>query len=155
MIIALAGASTVYADTPPPKAPAEKKAPEKTADKPADKKEQFSAEEAKKAEKIMDDFFDALVKNQDNCPKMATAIIAVLDPNEAWLTKLAESGKEPPPALKEKTKKRQGEVINAVMKCKDDKDVNAAFQRFAGIGMKKKAAEKTGTDKPSAPPTKK
>jgi hypothetical protein len=151
MIIALAGASTVYADTPPPKAPAEKKAPEK----PAEKKEQFSPDEAKKAEKIMDDFFDALTKNQDNCPKMASAIVAVIDPNEAWLIKLAESGKEAPPALKEKTKKRQGEVIGAVMKCKDDKDVNAALQRFAGIAVKKKAAEKTGADKTAAPPAKK
>ena len=145
MIIALAGASTVYADTPA-KAPAEKKAPDK-----APAKEELSAADAAKVEKFFNDFVDAIVKNQDACPKMATAINSLLNANEAWIAKMADSGKDLPPSVKEKLAKRQGEMMTGVMKCKDDKDVNAAMMRFASFGKKKmdKAPEK------AAPPAKK
>jgi len=146
MIIALAGASTVYADTPA-KAPVEKKAPDK-----APAKEEISAADAAKVEKFFNDFVDAIVKNQDACPKMAGAINTLLKDNEAWIVKMADTGKDLPPAVKGKLQKRQGEMMTGVMKCKDDKDVNAAMQRFASLGAKKKAA---APEKAAPPPMKK
>jgi hypothetical protein len=148
MIIALAGAATAFADTPPAKAPAEKKAPEP-------KKEEISAADAAKAEKFWGDFVDAFVKNQDSCPKMAAAVNAVITANEAFLMKMAESGKEPPASLKEKMQKRQGEMMSAAMKCKDDKDLAAALQRFAAMDAKRKAGASKPADKTPPPPAKK
>src|SRR6187455_2572946 len=100
MIIALAGASTALADTPPAKAPAP--APtEKKADKPADKapapaKPEFAKEEVDKIEKFFGELFDAVTKNQDACPKMATALNTLIDKNQDWVKKLLETGKDLP-----------------------------------------------------------
>lgn len=146
--IALAGAATAFADTPPAKAPAEKKAPET-------KKEEISPADAAKAEKFFNDFVDAFVKNEASCPKMAAAVNAVITANEAWLGKMAESGKEPPQSLKEKMQKRTGEMMGAAMKCKDDKDLAAAMQRFQTISSKKKAAAAPEKPADKAPPAKK
>jgi ElaB/YqjD/DUF883 family membrane-anchored ribosome-binding protein len=137
MIIALAGASTALADTPTKApAPTEKKAPE------------FTKAEVNKAEKFFDDFYNAVVKNQDACPKMATAINTLLDKNEAWLKKMAESGKDMPQSSKDKMQKKMQEMSTAMMKCKDDKGVQASMQRFMTIAASKKA-------EPAPPPAKK
>jgi len=139
MLIALASASTVYADSPakaPP--PAAKKAPDKAADKPAAKAELSPAEVAK-VEKFFNEFVDAFVKNQDSCPKMVAAVNALLDKNLEWLKAMAASGKDMPKDSKEKMNKRMGEVMSAAMKCKDDKGLAAAMQRFMTIGAKKDA----------------
>lgn len=153
MIIALAGASTAYAQAPaktpapaPAKtaAPAEKKAP----DKPAGK-EELSPAEVQKAEKFFDELYTAVVKNQDACPKMATALNAVLDKHQDWLKKMVESGKDLPQASKDKMQKKQADLGNGIMKCKDDKAVVAAMQRFMTIATAKKA---DAAPAPAAPP---
>ena len=135
MIIALAGASTALADTPAKApAPTEKKAPDK-----APAANEFTKAEVEKAEKFFDDFYTAVVKNQDACPKMATAINTLLDKNEAWLKKMAESGKDMPQSSKDKMQKKMQEMSTAMMKCKDDKAVQASMQRFMTIAAAKKA----------------
>jgi hypothetical protein len=119
IILALLCASPALADTKQPAKPI------------------ASAEETAKAEKFFNEFADAIVKNQDACPKMGKAINGLIDANEAWLVKMAATDKELPQAAKDRIQKRQTEMISAVMKCKDDKDVTAAFQRFINISMKK------------------
>lgn len=139
MIIALAGASTVYAQAPaktpapapaktPAPAPAEKKAPDKAA-----AKDELSPAEIQKAEKFFDELYNAVIKNQDACPKMATALNAVLDKHQEWLKKMVESGKDLPQASKDKMQKKQADLGNGIMKCKDDKAVVAAMQRFMSV----------------------
>lgn len=143
IIVALAGASTVHAQAPEKKAPApEKKAPEK-----APPKEELSPADVKKAEAFFEEFFNAVVKNQDACPKMAPAINSVIDKHEAWLKKTMASGKDMPQASKDKIQKRQGEMMGGVLKCKDDKDFQAAFQRFGTLMM---SAKKGGSGPPPA-----
>lgn len=129
LFIAFAGASPVLAEGPA-KAPAEKKAP---APEKADASKTLSPEEVKKALAFFEEFHGAIVKNQDACPKMAVAINAVLDKHEAWLRKMAGTDKDLPAAEKAKLEKKQGDMMTAVMKCKDDKTVAAAFQRFTTI----------------------
>jgi hypothetical protein len=136
LFIALAGASPVLADKAPAKAPAaDKKAPppEKAPDKPM-----ATPEETKHAVAFFDELFAAVVKNQDACPKMGPAITAVIDKHEAWIKKMSETDKELPKDTKDKLEKKQGEMMTAVMKCKDDKGVAAAFQRFAAMTTPKK-----------------
>ena len=139
MIIALTSASTVLAQTPPAKtpAPAEKKAPDK-----APAKEEISKAEIEKAEKFFNEFYDAVMKNQDACPKMATAINALLDKHEKWLKEFIASGKDMPQSSKDKMQKKQQELMGGVMKCKDDKAVQGAMQRFMAIAMSKKTEGK-------------
>ena len=149
MIIALAGAATVHAQTPAKTPPAEKKAPEK-----APAKEELSPAEVKKAEAFFDEFFNAVMKNQDACAKMATAINTVIDKHEKWLKEVMATGKDMPQASKDKLQKRQQELMGGVAKCKDDKDVQAAFQRFIGIMMSKKKAD-APTSAPAPAPAKK
>jgi hypothetical protein len=150
MIIALAAASTALADTPPAKAPAP--APtEKKADKPAPAKQEFTKAEVEKIEKFFSDFYDAVTKNQDACPKMATAINALFDKNQDWLKKMMESGKDLPQDSKDKMLKKQQDLFQGVMKCKDDKGVEAAMQRFMAMATAKK---KTDTAPPAPTPKK-
>ena len=132
-------ASPVLADTPPAKAPpakappakappAEKKAP--PADKPADAKPVVTPEELKKAEAFFDDLHGAVVKNQDACPKMGPAVNAVLDKHAVFIKQMVASDKDVPQATKDKWEKKQTDMAAGVMKCKDDKGVMSAFQRF-------------------------
>jgi len=64
------------------------------------------------------------------------------------------TGKDLPPAVKEKLQKRQGEMMTGVMKCKDDKDVSAAMNR---MDQRSADAKPAGDAKatPPAPPVKK
>ena len=150
LILALAGASTVYADTAPAKAPAkapapaDKKAPPPAAAPAEPKKPMATPEEIKKVEAFFDDFVGAIVKNADACPKMGPAVNAVIDKHEAFLKKMAETDKDVPQATKDKMASKQNDIMNAIMKCKDDKGVVAAFDRFTKIsaGAKKPAATK-------------
>jgi hypothetical protein len=107
---------------------------------PAPKTEEISAADAAKLEKFVDAWIDVMVKNTADCPKMGKGMNALLDTHEAWLTKIAESGKEVPPAMKEKFKKKGGDMMNALMKCKDDKTVTGAMERFGAIDKKRKKA---------------
>lgn len=137
MLVALAGASTVHADSKP----AEKK--------PA--KQEMTAAEAKKAEAFFNDLFNAVVKNQDTCPKMGPAINGVLDKHLPEVEKL--EGKEPPQSFKDRMQAKQGELMGAMIKCKDDKGVQDAMQRLASVATKKKS--KAEAAPPPAPPAKK
>jgi len=151
MIIALAGAATVYADTPPAKAPAPAPTEKKAPDKPA--KPELSPAEVEKVEKFFNEFYDAVVKNQDACPKMATAINALFDKNEKWLKEMAASGKDLPQSSKDKMAKKQSDLMGGMLKCKDDKGVQAAMQRFMSImGAKKKADAPTPAPAPAPAP---
>ena len=138
LLLALS-ASPLLADTPPAKAPAEKKAPPAdkkapSADKPADsKKPMVTPEELKRAEAFFDDLHGAVVKNQDACPKMATAVNGVLDKHAEFIRKMVASDKDVPQATKDKWEKKQGDMAAGIMKCKDDKAVMAAFQRFSTL----------------------
>jgi hypothetical protein len=122
MIIALAGASTASTASAQ-KAPA---------------REELGKAEVRKVEKFFEDFYNAVVKNQNACPKMATAINAVFDKHLAWLQKIAESDKDLPQASKDKLAKKQAEMAEGIMKCKDDKGVQTAMRRFATLAPKKK-----------------
>jgi hypothetical protein len=150
LLVALAGASTVHAQAPA-KAPAEKKAPE------ADKKappagNDLSPADVQKAEKFFDELYTAVMKNQAACPKLATAVNGLLDKHGDWLKKTVESGKDMPQASRDKLQKKQNEMQGGLAKCKDDKDVQAAMQRFMAILMPpKKSAEKTDAAPAPAP----
>jgi hypothetical protein len=134
LIIALAGASTVHADTPPAKAPA---------------RPELSKGEVAKAEAFVDDFHKASTQNKDACPKMGPALKVVFDKHLDWMKKMAESGKEMPKADRDRLRKKQEEAVVAVFKCKDDQGVIAEMQRFKEVLMKKKDA------KSEPPPAKK
>ena len=143
LLVALAGASTVHAQAPG-KAPAEKKAPE--ADKKAPAGNELSPADVQKAEKFFDELYSAVMKNQTACPKLATAVSGVLDKHQDWLKKTVESGKDMPQASRDKLQKKQSDMAAGLAKCKDDKDVQAAMQRFMAIlTAGKKPAEKTET----------
>jgi hypothetical protein len=123
VLVVMLSLSTAYGDAP-------KKAAE----------EEISAADAAKLEKFVDAWVDAMTKNQSDCPKMGKAMSALLDTHEAWLTKIAESGKAVPPAMKEKFKKKGGDMMDALTKCKDDKTVTGAMERFGAIDKKRKKA---------------
>lgn len=144
VMAALAAAPLAWAD-PPKAAPAEKKA-DKPADKPAAKPDAKADDKAGKkeplpaatAERFMA-FFDKLVEivvaNKDDCAKMASAVNAHVDANQALLKEIADakaSNKEPPAAMKDhvmqKTKDELGPAMMA--KCSQDKAVMAAFNRI-------------------------
>jgi len=95
-------------------------------------------EELKRAEAFFDDLHGAVVKNQDACPKMGPAINAVLDKHAEFIRKMVESDKDVPQATKDKWAKKQNDMAAGVMKCKDDKGVSAAFQRFSTMSSPKK-----------------
>ena len=138
MLVALAAAPAApaapaaRADTPA-KTPAEKKAPP-----PA--REELGKAEMEKTEKFFDELYHAVVKHQDACPKMATAISAVFDKHQAWLKKIVESGKDLPPASKEKLQKKQKELETGIFKCKEEPAVQAAMKRFLTLATKKQDA---------------
>lgn len=158
LVLALAGASTVYAD--PPKAPPAKAAPDKAAPAP-DKaappaksgKPEMNAAEVAKLEKFTTDFSDAIVKNKAACPKMGASINSVIDKHEAWLKTAMQ--KEPPQSYKDKTKAREAEMKTAVEACMQDKDVQAAVQRFFAIATAAAKADKGAPTTPPPPPAKK
>jgi hypothetical protein len=96
-------------------------------------REELAPDEVRKAEKLLDDLHDAVVKHLDACPKMATALGAVLTKHQDWLRKTVEGGKDVPQAAKDKLRKRQIETVGGLRKCKDDKGVQAAKDRFLSL----------------------
>jgi hypothetical protein len=103
---------------------------------PAGKPQTMTKAEVAKAKKFLHELADTVVKNQNDCPKMATGINAVLDKNEAFLAQMMASKKDLPQKDKDELKKRQGDMMNGFMKCKDDKAVVASMQRIAAISSK-------------------
>jgi hypothetical protein len=78
-------------------------------------------------------FVDAIVQNKENCGNMAKAVNGVVDAN-ADAVKLASeakaAGKQLPKALEEKMMARVKELMPAMQKCGNDKDVKAAVARL-------------------------
>jgi hypothetical protein len=144
VMAALTAAPLAWADTPKA-APAEKKA-DKPADKPAAKADPKADDKAGKKEPLSQAtadrfmaFFDKLVEivvaNKDDCTKMASAVNAHVDANQALLKEIADakaSNKEPPAAMKDHVmQKTKDELQPAMMaKCSQDKGVMAAFNRI-------------------------
>jgi hypothetical protein len=90
-------------------------------------------------------FVDAIVQNKDNCGKMAKDVNGVVDANPDAV-KLANeakaAGKQLPKALEEKMMARVKELMPAMQKCGNDKDVKAAVAR-----LEKKPEAKAGAEK--------
>lgn len=140
VMAALAAAPLAWADTPKA-APAEKKA-DKPADKPAakpddkaGKKEPLSAATAERFMAFFDKLVDIVVTNKDDCTKMASAVNAHVDANQALLKEISDAkaaNKEPPAAMKDHVmQKTKDELQPAMMaKCSQDKGVMAAFNRI-------------------------
>ena len=147
VMAALTAAPLAWADTP--KAPAEKKA-DKPADKPAGKpdakadakaddkagkKEPLSQATAERFMAFFDKLVEIVVSNKDDCTKMASAVNAHVDANQALLKEIADAKaakKEPPATMKDHVmQKTRDELQPAMMaKCSQDKGVMAAFNRI-------------------------
>ena len=137
LLAALGAASLTFADTP--KAPAQA---DKKADKPAakaddkGKKEPLSQATADKFIAFFDKLVDIAVANKDECAKMATAVNAHVDANQALLKEIADAkaqNKEAPQAMKDHvTQKTRDELQPAMAKCSQDKAVITAFGRLRG-----------------------
>ena len=140
VMAALTAAPLAWADTPKA-APAEKKA-DKPADKPAakaddkaGKKEPLPQATAERFMAFFDKLVEIVVANKDDCTKMASAVNAHVDANQALLKEIADakaSNKEPPAAMKDHVmQKTKDELQPAMMaKCSQDKGVMAAFNRI-------------------------
>ena len=144
VMAALTAAPLAWADTPKA-APAEKKA-DKPGDKPAakgdakgdekpGKKEPLSQATAERFMAFFDKLVDIVVGNKEDCTKMATAVNAHVDANQALLKEIADAkaaNKEPPAAMKDHVmQKTKDELQPAMMaKCSQDKGVMAAFNRI-------------------------
>ncbi len=78
-------------------------------------------------------FVEAIVQNKDNCGKMAKDVTSVIDAN-LDAVKLASEAKAAnkalPKALEEKMMARVKELMPAMQKCGNDKDVKAAIGRL-------------------------
>jgi hypothetical protein len=168
LIAALAGASTVYAETAKAPAPAaDKKAPDKApAAGAGDKKDagqEISAAEADEFLKFFNKFVDAIVANKDNCEKMAGAINSVIDANMALVKKANEAkaaGKKLPKKLETEMMSSVKNMMPGMQKCGSDKKVQDALKRMddkkdakADAKPADKAPEKPAT--PATPPAKK
>ncbi|HWO19697.1 MAG TPA: hypothetical protein VNO30_13015 [Kofleriaceae bacterium] len=146
LLVALAGASTVHAQAP-------KKAPAAAEKAPAGN--ELSPADVQKAEKFFDELYSAVMKNQAACPKMATAVSGLLDKHQDWLKKMVESGKDMPQASRDKLQKKQSEMAGGLGKCKDDKDVQAAMQRFMALLVPPKPPAEQTEAAPAPAPAKK
>ena len=139
VIAALGAASMAFADTP--KAPAADKKADKPADKPAAKPDDKGAKKEPLSQATADKFiafFDKLVAivvaNKEDCTKMATAVNAHIDANQALLKEIADArtqNKEPPQAMKDHVMQKTAEELQPAMaKCGQDKAVLTAFGRL-------------------------
>ena len=140
VMAALTAAPLAWADTPKA-APAEKKA-DKPADKPAakaddkaGKKEPLSQATAERFMAFFDKLVEIVVSNKDDCTKMASAVNAHVDANQALLKEIADakaSNKEPPAAMKDHVMQKTKDELQPAMtaKCSQDKGVMAAFNRI-------------------------
>lgn len=105
------------------------------ADKPAKPaKDEISAVEAEKFLVFFNQFADAVVKNKDDCAKMAGAINGVIDQNLALIKQANDAkaaNKKLPKAVEEKMSARLKDMFPAMSKCKQDAGVMTAMKRLA------------------------
>lgn len=136
----------------------------KKTDKPA-AEATIDADDLKKANAFIDALVTSITSNADNCDKMGPAINTVLDTHASTIKMINEhkkAGRKPPKEFEDKLKSKQQELMGAVMKCKDNAGVQAAFQRLigamgggTGAPPADKPAEKTPEKKPAKPVEKK
>ena len=97
------------------------------------KREEVSQADGEKLLAFFGKFVDAIVQNKDNCGKMAKDVGAVIDANPDAV-KLANdakaANKQLPKALEEKMMARVKELMPAMQKCGNDKDVKAAISKL-------------------------
>lgn len=97
------------------------------------KREEVSQADGEKLLAFFGKFVDAIVQNKDNCGKMAKDVTVVIDAN-LDAVKLASEAKAAnkalPKALEEKMMARVKELMPAMQKCGNDKDVKAAIGRL-------------------------
>lgn len=97
------------------------------------KREEVSQADGEKMLAFFSKFVDAIIQNKDNCGKMAKDVNAVVDANPDTV-KLANEArladKQLPKALEEKMAARIKELMPAMQKCGNDKDVKAAIARL-------------------------
>jgi tRNA U34 5-carboxymethylaminomethyl modifying GTPase MnmE/TrmE len=112
---------------PPAKPPAEK-----PADKPA--REPVSDADAQRYLSFFEKLVAIVVANQNDCARMAAAIDAHVEANQALVKEVAEAKnrqKELPPAVKAKIQQKvKDELQPALQKCVQDKAVKAALERL-------------------------
>ena len=112
---------------PPAKPPAEK-----PADKPA--RDPVSEADAQRYLAFFEKLVAVVVANQNDCAKMAAAIDAHVEANQALVKEIAEAknrGKELPTAVKAKIQQKvKDELQPALQKCIQDKAVKAALERL-------------------------
>jgi GTPase Era involved in 16S rRNA processing len=137
MVAVLAAGTLAAADTPkPPPAKSDKTADKPGDKKPADtKKETISDADAQRVLAFFDKLVSIVVANKDDCTKMAAAINAHIDANQALIKEMNDAksqNKEMPPALKEKILQKSRDELGPAMtaKCGSDKTVQAAFMRM-------------------------
>ncbi len=138
----------------------------KKTDKPA-AEATIKDEDLKKANAFIDALLTAITSNTNDCDKMATQIGSVLDAHAATIKMINEhkaAGRKPPKEFEDKLKAKQPELMGAIMKCKDNANVQASIQRLmsvmgGGTGgaapPADKPAEKTPEKKPAKPVQKK
>lgn len=112
---------------PPAKPPAEK-----PIDKPA--REPVSDADAQRYLAFFEKLVAIVVANQNDCARMAAAIDAHVEANQALVKEVAEAknrNKELPPAVKAKIQQKvKDELQPALQKCVQDKAVKAALERL-------------------------
>ena len=82
---------------------------------------------------FFDKVVDAAVTNKDSCPKMATAVNAVIDDNTALLAMAKDSrskGKTLPQDAKDHITASAKRLIPAMQACSKDDGVMSAFKRL-------------------------
>ena len=104
------------------------------ADKAAPTRDEISAADADKFLAFIDKVATAVTSNLDACPKMGKALHAVADAN-ADVIKMANdakaAGKKLPKAHEDKMRDKAKAIEPGLTKCKADKTVTAATDRFA------------------------
>jgi len=112
---------------PPAKPPAEK-----PIDRPA--RETVSDADAQRYLAFFEKLVAIVVANQSDCARMATAIDAHVEANQALVKELAlvkQRNKQLPPAVKAKIQQKvKDELQPALQKCAQDKAVKAALERL-------------------------
>jgi hypothetical protein len=97
------------------------------------KREEVSQVDADRLLVFYGKFVDAIVQNKDNCGKMAKDVNGVIDANQD-IVKLANEAKHGdkklPKATEEKMMARVKELMPAMQKCGNDKDVKTAIARL-------------------------
>lgn len=107
----------------------------KKTDKPA-AEATIKDEDLKKAHAFIDALVTAITSNTSDCDKMATQMNSVLDAHAATIKMINEhkaAGRKPPKEFEDKLAAKKPELMGAIMKCKDNANVQASVQRLMAV----------------------